>query len=96
MKWITRKKNMYASFRAMSPELILIDIRDRFQVKDLSSLEKIYSIKPGREGSFKDNPYSYTKAAVEFLQEHGWQLVGVSYVGGCKISGYHTYHFTKG
>lgn len=86
---------MYASFRAISPEQIIEDVKGRFEIKNLTKLDKIIYLTPGREGSFKDNPYSYTKAAVEFLQEHGWQLVGASYVGGCRTSGYHVYHFVK-
>ena len=30
----------------------------------------------------------------EYLNDD-WNLVSVSYVGGCRASGYHVYHFVK-
>lgn len=32
---------------------------------------------------------------VEAYLNNGWTLVSVSYVGGCRASGYHVYHFVK-
>lgn len=33
--------------------------------------------------------------AVSQMLNEGYTLVSVSYVGGCKVSGHHVYHFVK-
>ena len=37
----------------------------------------------------------YVESAVEHMLDEGYTLVSVSYVGGCRTSGYHVYHFVK-
>ena len=38
--------------------------------------------------------YNIEDAVSQMLNE-GYTLVSVSYVGGCRASGYHVYHFVK-
>lgn len=37
----------------------------------------------------------YVESAVEHMLDEGYTLVSISYVGGCRASGYHVYHFVK-
>lgn len=35
------------------------------------------------------------KSLVNFVINHGWNLVGVSFRGGCRSTGIHIYHFVS-
>ena len=37
----------------------------------------------------------YVESAVDHMLDQGYTLVSVSYVGGCRASGQHVYHFVK-